>query len=624
MSLEKEQEKIERIYIDLENELLLNIAKKISSGKPMEIDKWDESTGQPIYGSGGVNEWQLERLKELNGLNKQNAKIIAKYSGKTVKEIEKIFNRAKEIGTEVNRGILDLGIKAGVLNEVNPKTEEEQVSFLLNSAIQEVLTTFNKQNNSLLASAGEEYLNIVNKVSSQVLAGTKTVEKAMQEAVSQLAEKGLTGFVARNGAKWTPEAYTKMVLRANTQNLTNRIQDEQMRLSGCDYIAIDQHSGARPKCSRDQGQIFSLSGNQNSIVDGKGKKIKVRDWSTSSYGQPDGILGINCGHSRRPFVPGVSIHRDEPIPQKENDEDYLEKQKQRLYERTIRKNKREIAMLKQTKAEDSFIRMKQNNLSTTRKEYLEFLDKTGRTRITANEWIGSTSLSPKNETEVQKNKNENKQLTDQDIKFITDWVSSDSYKINDLLRYNRKISSEWKTKIDGINSAIKKMPKYEGTLVRVLEIKDINTFLKDYKIDNSIKYKEFLSFSTKEGYNNNANVKIYVVSKNGRDIRNFNADESEILYSINSSFIVRNIQQRDGIVYILLEEKMMKIDKMHDIPKAFPDKESKVKPQTKEERLGNMKKLLDIMLQFKDIDKKTYEKMYKEEKEKIEQEFSTK
>lgn len=395
MSLEKEQEKIERIYIDLENELLLNIAKKISSGKPMEIDKWDESTGQPIYGSGGVNEWQLERLKELNGLNKQNAKIIAKYSGKTVKEIEKIFNRAKDIGTEVNRGILDLGIKAGVLNEVNPKTEEEQVSLLLNSAIQEVLTTFNKQNNSLLASAGEEYLNIVNKVSSQVLVGTKTVEKAMQEAVSQLAEKGLTGFVARNGAKWTPEAYTKMVLRTNTQNLTNRIQDEQMRLSGCDYIAIDQHSGARPKCSRDQGQIFSLSGNQDQIVDGKGKKIKVRDWSTSSYGQPDGILGINCGHSRRPFVPGVSIHRDEPIPQKENDEDYLEKQKQRLYERTIRKNKREIAMLKQTGAEPSYIKRKQNSLSDIRKEYLEFLDKTGRTRITANEWIGSTTLSPK-------------------------------------------------------------------------------------------------------------------------------------------------------------------------------------------------------------------------------------
>ena len=174
MSLDELEEQVERIYVDMENELLLNIAKKLSAGKPMEIDKWNEATGQPIYGSGGVNEWQLERLKELNGLNEKNAKIIAKYSGKTVQEIKKVFDRAKEIGTETNKGILELGIKAGILNEVDPRTEEEQVSAILGSAVQEVLTTFNKQNNSLLASAGDEYMDIINKVSSQVLAGTKT------------------------------------------------------------------------------------------------------------------------------------------------------------------------------------------------------------------------------------------------------------------------------------------------------------------------------------------------------------------------------------------------------------------------------------------------------------------
>lgn len=395
MSLDELEGQVERIYADMENELLLNIAKKLSAGKPMEIDKWDEVTGQPIYGSGGVNEWQLERLKELNGLNRQNAKIIAKHSGKTLKEVEQVFAKAQEIGTEANKSILEAGIKAGILNEINPKTEEEQVSGILSSAMQEVLTTFNKQNNSLLASAGDEYMDIINKVSSQVLAGTKTVEKAMQEAVSKLAEKGLTGFTAKNGARWSPEAYTKMVIRSNTQNTINHIQDEQMVLAGNDYIEISQHSGARPKCADDQGQIYSLSGNTEPIVDGRGKKIKVRSWSSSSYGQPDGILGINCGHSRRSFVPGLSIHRDNSIPRSENDKDYIEKQRQRQYERTIRNKKREIAMLKQTKAEDSYIRMKQNSLSNTRKEYLDFLDKTGRTRITANEWIGSTTLSPK-------------------------------------------------------------------------------------------------------------------------------------------------------------------------------------------------------------------------------------
>mgnify|MGYP001851995568 CR=1 FL=1 len=398
MSLDELEEQVERIYVDMENELLLNIAKKLSAGKPMEIDKWDEKNNQPLYGSGGVNEWQLERLKELNGLNQQNAKIIAKYSGKTLEEVEKVFSKAKEIGTEANASILEMGIKAGILNEIDPRTEEEQVKATLNSAIQEVLTTFNKQNNSLLASAGQEYTDIVNKVSSQVLAGTKTLEKAMQEAVSQLAEKGLTGFTAKNGARWSPEAYTKMVLRTNTQNTINHIQEEQMALAGNDYWEISNHSGARPKCADDQGQIFSISGNTKPIVDGTGKKIKVRSWSSSSYGQPDGILGINCGHSRRSFVPGLSIHRDNPMPRAENDEEYIEKQRQRQYERTIRNKKREIAMLKQTGAEDSYIRRKQNSLSNTRKEYLEFLNKTGRTRITANEWIGSITLSLKSET----------------------------------------------------------------------------------------------------------------------------------------------------------------------------------------------------------------------------------
>lgn len=399
MSFEEEQEQVERIYIDMENRLLLNIAKKIARGKPMEIDKWDEETGQPIYGSGGVNEWQLERLKELNGLNKENAKIIASYSKKTVEEIEKIFDRAREIGTASDKRILEMGVKAGILNEIDPTDESKQVKKIIKHAIREVLTTFNKQNNSLLASAGEEYKEIVNTVSSKVLSGNKTVGSAIQEAISRLAEKGLTGFTARNGAEWTPEAYTKMIMRTNTQNTINNIQEERLALAGNDYIEISKHSGARPKCADDQGQIFSLSGNTKPIVDGRGKKIKVRAWSSSSYGKPDGILGINCGHTRYAFVPNLSIHREPEFTKAENDADYLEKQQQRLYERSIRKKKREIQMLEEIKADKDYIKKKNNQLRDYRKEYTGFLNKTGRTRISSNEWIGTKEISSKNKTQ---------------------------------------------------------------------------------------------------------------------------------------------------------------------------------------------------------------------------------
>ena len=351
MSLEEMQEQVERYYIGMENELLLNIAKKLATNKPMEIDKWDEKNHQPLYGSGGVNEWQLERLKELGGLTEENAKIIAKYSGKTKEEVEKIFQRAREIGTEIDKDILELGIKAGILNEINPTLENIVVKRILSNSINEVLTTFNTQNNSLLSSAGNNYREIVNKVSTQVIAGTKTTNKAMQEAVSELAQNGLTGFTAKNGANWNPEGYTKMVIRSNTQNTINRIQEERMRLAGNDYVEVSSHLGARPLCSQDQGKIFSLSGNTTPIKDGNGRTITPRSWSSSTYGQPAGIFGINCRHSRYAFVPNLSIKRDVDFTKSENDEAYRESQVQRKYERTIRNKKREIALLKEVGAE---------------------------------------------------------------------------------------------------------------------------------------------------------------------------------------------------------------------------------------------------------------------------------
>ena len=549
MSLEELEEQVERIYIDMENELLLNIAKKLSAGKPMEIDKWDEVNQQPLVGSGEVNEWQLQRLKELDGLNEENAKIIAKYSGKTVEEVEKVFDRAREIGMTRDETIISEGVKLGILNEIDPIAEDLAVKGILGHAIESVLTTFNSQNNSLLVSAGEEYRNIVNRVSTQVLAGTKTTNKAMQEAVTQLAEKGLTGFTAKNGAQWSPEAYTKMVIRSNTQNTINSIQDERIKMSGGDYIEVSSHLGARPLCSQDQGQVFSLSGNTSSIQDLHGKGIKVRAWSSSTYGKPAGIFGINCGHSRYMFVPGLSVKREMDFTKEENDEAYIEKQRQRQYERAIRNKKREIAMLKETGAEDSYIRRKQNSLSNTRKEYLEFLDRTGRTRITANEWIGSTNIT--------KSINPNKQLTEDELYAITKYVGPDSYNINEQLRNGIEMNENDKEIVRTLDNALQKMPKFTGNVTRSVDIKgeDMDYFLRDYVVGNVIEYKAYTSTTKGEIYNPDVRVQMDILSNSGRNITKYNKDEQEILFARNSKFRVINVDKsNDFYVRISLKE----------------------------------------------------------------------
>ena len=468
MSLDDIQKEIEELYINMEHEILINIANKLAQGKPMEIDKWSLETNSPIIGSGGVNEWQLERLKELNGLNEENARIIAKFSGKTIEEINKIFDRAREIGTEIDKEMLDLGIKAGVLNETNPRYEDEILKNIISTAKKTTLTTLNTVNNSLLSSAGDNYKKIVNEVTTQVLSGAKTTAKAMQESVTKLAEKGLTSFTARNGAEWSSEAYIKMLIRANTQNTINKIQEERLKLHGCDYVEISSHIGARPLCSKDQGQIFSLSGNIKPIIDGLGRTIKVRSWSSSSYGQPAGILGINCGHTRYGFTPGISIKRKMNFTKEENDRFYIENQQQRLYERSIRSKKREIEMLKTTGAENNYIKRRRQQLSDYRKQYLDFLDRTGRTRISTNEWINKTSPSEKNEDKVNKKYQNWKEKEDRKIIKKSIIGKFNISKYTDAIKTSTKEVVLFEERIEHIKKRHPEVEKY---------IKDISTIV---------------------------------------------------------------------------------------------------------------------------------------------------
>lgn len=543
MSL-KETQEVERLYINMEQELLLNIAKKLAEGKPMEIDKWDLDKGEPIYGSGGVNEWQLERLKELNGLNEENAKIIAGYSQKTVEEVEKVFERAREIGTEADKKILEMGIKTGILNEVNPIYENTLLKSIISRATRNILTTFNNINNSLLASAGDNYKQIVNEVSIQVLSGTKTTMRAMQEAVTKLANNGLTSFTARNGAEWTPEAYIKMVMRTNTQNTINEIQEERLKLRRCDYVEISSHSGARPLCADDQGQIFSLSGDTSPIKDGKGKTIRVRSWSSSSYGKPAGILGINCGHTRHPFVPGLSIHREMTFSRAENDEDYQERVIKSNYERAIRHQKQEIEMLKVIGAEDNYIKQKRSKLRERQNDYIEFLNKTGRTRVKENEWISKTSLTEKTNDKAINNyqkwsKKENKLKQKKEIikkstvgKFnISKYTSTIKTNDSDVVLLEERIS-HIKERHPEVEGYVEKIPKILNSPDMILqELKREDTVWIIKKLEKNIKV------TIKMNTSNNKNIKNSIIQmqfmRDSEIKRNIKNDKVKVLFDKN-------------------------------------------------------------------------------------------
>ena len=122
-----------------------------------------------------------------------------------------------------------------------------------------------------------------------------------------------------------------MDIRTTLSNTANTAQMERMNDYGINLVEVSSHSGARPKCAKYQGRIFDKSN----------KSEKYPHWKDTSYGQPDGLLGINCGHQIYPYIEGISIQRYFPYDKKENDKAYKLSQHQRELERRVRKSKRE-------------------------------------------------------------------------------------------------------------------------------------------------------------------------------------------------------------------------------------------------------------------------------------------
>lgn len=167
----------------------------------------------------------------------------------------------------------------------------------------------------------------------------------MRQCIKEMTDKGIPAFVDKRGREWSPEAYVNMAIRTTAANTAQQAQFDRMDDYGLNLVEVSSHSGARPKCAKDQGKIFNRSGGGGYTTDLHGRKIRYYAWSESSYGEPDGILGINCGHQIYPFTPGVSYQTYFPEPEEENAEAYKKSQQQRELERRVRKSKRECMML---------------------------------------------------------------------------------------------------------------------------------------------------------------------------------------------------------------------------------------------------------------------------------------
>lgn len=505
---------IVKIYTDLNIEITEDVIDRILHGEEItetslrQLEKLLETNGDEIFYN------TLNKTKLLNEASKNELKKtfenMAKEDLKGYKEL--FYYRNKKF-----------------------KLSDNQVQ-ILNAGYNVTNKALRNLTKTIAFSSKQLYVNAMDKAYMKVVSGAFDYNTAISQAVKEVAEQGIT-LKDKAGRNVQLEVAVRRNVFGGMQQTANLINRDIEKELGCNGYEVTAHSGARPTHVEAQGKQYALNIND-------AKKYRVELWDNVK----DLWNEYNCRHTYFGIILGIS--EPQYTAKELNDMEnttvtlngnkvplYEARQKQRQYENNIRKLKKSIEILENKNQDTTTERtklLKQSNLLN------EFCEQTGLNKDYFRIKISTNKLTINEKYAINK------------------YISSYSYKINESLRYEKEYSSEVSKLVVDLDKALKKCNNYKGNVTRVLDINDkekLKSFIERNKINEDIMFNEYLSFSTKEGYNNESNIVIYVESKNGKDLSKYNSDEQEILYPRNSKFVVKDMVYKNNKYYILWEEK---------------------------------------------------------------------
>jgi len=362
-----------RTMLDMEDDILREIAVQLSrDGNVSDTSKW-----------------RIRQLARAGRFDKRAASLIAGYSEVQGGQAMDMILTAAE--TEI--GYLDEAVRAanaaGLAEYFSDIPAESSALGAAKAFQKQAASDLNLVNTVMQYGAGSAYVRAVNSVyreskkarqevldvmgksAAKAVTGQMSLQEVTRKAIRELAQKGIPAFRDKLGREWTPEAYIMMDMRSTLANTARAAQNRRCDEYGIKLISVSSHMGARPLCAPYQGRIFSRDGTSGFTSDGGGRQISYTPLSETSFGKPDGLFGINCGHVQYPFALGINFQRYFPYPEEENAERYKQFQRQRAMERDIRATKRECMMLQQTGDKEG-LKKASVRLRTQKEQYSAF------------------------------------------------------------------------------------------------------------------------------------------------------------------------------------------------------------------------------------------------------------
>lgn len=322
-------DKIADYYVKLQQKIFYLLIDSFKTTRPELINQDDPDS---------ILEWRLRALSKIGALTKDTIKIVSNTSGKSESYI---YDLIKDDGLEVAK---DINAELSDALKQNKPISPEVNSIINSYAAQTFRDIDNNVNQSLLSTnyskngAARVYQDIINQTVLEVQTGLKTPDRALKDNIYRWRDNGIkTNLVDKAGHNWSLEGYTRTVIRTTAARTYNDLRIQSMKDFDSVLATMSSHPASRPACAPIQGKIVNIVPREDKRYESKYPSIYDH-----GYGEPGGCFGINCGHKLYPYIKGVSHNFQKQYDPEEAIEKQKIQQKQRYYERNIRRLKYDL------------------------------------------------------------------------------------------------------------------------------------------------------------------------------------------------------------------------------------------------------------------------------------------
>lgn len=334
-------DRLNEIYVQWEDFVMQDIAQRIL--KAGEITATADRLIWKLKQAGLHQEAILKKLSQLTGLS--------------TKELKDILQDAALTSWKNDA---DTWSKMGITLS-DPLTNPAVVA-VMNAEYKKSLGELRNLTRTTMKQSQQDLINMLDEAEIRVASGVQSYSSAVCQILDEYAGRGVM-IEYPTGARRTLESAVRMCVVTSMNQTAAQVTNQYITEAETNYVLVSAHLGARVK--RDgqpdlaghdlwQGRVYSIRGSETGCpnlllstgydIDPKSGKGKVVN--------PLGLHGYNCRHSHTPWDkrlrnPYLDKDGNLNIDSDENQKRYKLEQKQRYYERNIRKIKRQLLIKRQ-------------------------------------------------------------------------------------------------------------------------------------------------------------------------------------------------------------------------------------------------------------------------------------